>query len=102
MKRLIIAAVAALTLTFTQAQDCKVIGDLAEKTMEARQVGVSVSDMMDIAKDDRLLKSIILDAYKRPRFSTEEVQRRVITDFRADWEVACYEVRSKKKGGSDV
>lgn len=102
MKQLILAAAAAMTVTTANAQDCKMIGDLAEKTMEARQVGVPMSKMMEIAKDDRLLKSIILDAYKKPRFSTEEFQRSATVDFRADWEVACYEVRNKKKGGSDV
>ncbi len=101
MKALILAAAAALTLTAAQAQDCKMIGDLAEKTMEARQVGVPMSKMMEIAKDDRLLKTIIIDAYKKPRFSTDEFQRSATVDFRADWEVACYEVKNKK-GGSNV
>lgn len=101
MKALILAAAATLTMITANAQDCKMIGDLAEKTMEARQVGVPMSKMMEIAKDDRLLKSIIIDAYKKPRFSTDEFQRSATVDFRADWEVACYEVKNKK-GGSNV
>jgi hypothetical protein len=102
MKPLIIAAAAAFTLTFAQAQDCKGLGDLAEKVMELRQAGGALSDIMSNPELSSLTKRMAVDAYKTPRYSTEEVQRRAVTDFRADWEVACYEVRSKKKGGSNV
>lgn len=101
MKNLIIAAAAALTLTCAQAQDCKVIGDLAETIMKARQTGVTLSEIISLPTATTLGKRMAIDAYKRPRFSTDEFQQSAITDFRAEWEVACYEVRSKK-GGSDV
>ena len=46
MKHLILAAAAALTLTTANAQDCKGIGDIAEKLMELRQAGGALSDIM--------------------------------------------------------
>lgn len=102
MKRLIIAAAAAFTLTFAQAQDCKGLGELAEKVMEARQAGVPLSNIRSNADYSDFTKRLAIDAYKQPRFSTQEMQRSAAVDFRTEWELACYEVRSKKKGGSDV
>ena len=102
MKHLILAAAAALTMTAANAQDCKGLGDIAEKLMELRQAGGALSDIMSNPELSSLTKRMAIDAFKKPRFSTEEFQRSAITDFRSEWEVACYEVRNKKKGGSDV
>lgn len=101
MNRLLIAITMALTATVAQAQDCKVIGDLAETIMKARQTGVTLSEIISLPTATTLGKRMAIDAYKRPRFSTDEFQRSAMADFRAEWEVACYEVRSKN-GGSDV
>ena len=100
MKHLILAAAAALTLTTANAQDCKGLGDIAEKLMELRQAGGALSDIMSNPELSSLTKRMAVDAYKTPRYSTDEFRKRAITDFRSEWEVACYEVRSKKKGGS--
>lgn len=99
MKHLIIVAAAAFTMTTANAQYCTIIGNLSESIMKARQNGVSMSDIMNMPSATSLGKAMTIDAFKEPRYSTEEFKQRAITDFRANWELACYEFKSKKKGG---
>lgn len=99
MKRLILSAAATLAMATAQAQDCKGLGDIAEKLMELRQAGGALSDIMSNPELSSLTKRMAVSAYKTPRYSTEEFKLRAITDFRSEWELACYELKSKKKGG---
>lgn len=63
MKHMILAAAAALALTVAQAQDCKVVGDLAERLMQLRQAGGSLSDIMDSPDFSSLTKRMAVDAF---------------------------------------
>ena len=96
----------AIALTFTAASAfateevsthelCKDIGTLAETIMKHRQVGTSVIRMMEIADTDGLAQVIIKEAYEMPRYSSEEYQRRAISDFRDDYYITCLKVREE-------
>ena len=101
MKRLMIAAVAALMLCPAQAEEpCAILGKLARTVMESRQLGVALSKLMTIVKDDSLSTKIVLDAYEQPRYQSEEFQQHATENFGNKWEIMCYQARSEKpKGG---
>jgi hypothetical protein len=101
MKRLLIAVTAALMMSSAQAKEpCAVLGELARTVMDSRQLGVALSKLMDIVKDDSLSKRIVLDAYEQPRYQAEEFKRAAVEDFGNKWEIMCYQARSEKpKGG---
>ena len=97
MKHLIVAL--ALATPLAHAINCQEVGTLAAKVMEARQVNVSMSNMMKIAQDNNnsLMKTMVIEAYEKPRFSTEEYQNNAIQDFRSFWELACYKADKESK-----
>jgi len=77
---------------------CPGLGGLAESIMRNRQDGVSMSEMMQIIPPDDgtdpvlpLVRVMIISAFEQPRFQTDRHQWREIQDFRADWELACYQ-----------
>jgi hypothetical protein len=101
MKRLLIAATAALMMTAAQADPvCVALGEYSRTVMDARQTGVALSKIMEIVKGDAIHTRIVLDAYEQPRFQTEEFRQTAIQDFGNKWETVCYRVRGKK--GSNV
>ena len=73
---------------------CRTLGVSAEKTMRARQMGANMADLMDMVPKDqsveKVLKSIIIQAYQRARYDTEEFQRKAIVDFSNEIQVSCY------------
>lgn len=83
-------AFAAPTLAQTAAETCPVIGELAESIMEARQSGVSVSDMMAVADGNEFFEGLVLTAFESPRYTTEEYRLREAQDFRNAVEAMCY------------
>lgn len=74
----------------TEDDNCKQLGVLAARIMEARQVGVPLSDMMEIVKGNDLLQALTIAAYQSSRFNTDAYRQEAITDFRNKVEVACY------------
>lgn len=95
----------AIALTFTAAtafateevstrEFCKGISTLAEVVMTYRQVGTSVVTLME-ATSLPLAKLIIKEAYKMPRYSSGEYQRRAISDFRDEFYIQCLKAREK-------
>lgn len=67
------------------ATGCEVISRLAKSIMQARQSGVSMSEMMGIAARDEdfkaLAEALVIDAYDSPRYSTDGMKQRSIEDF---------------------
>jgi len=90
LKATLTALVVTATPLTAETDHCKQMGDMAAQIMEAREVGVPLSSMMDIAADNDLLKALILSAYQVPRFSTGDYRQEAITDFRNEVEVMCY------------
>ena len=96
MTRIITALVVALAVSGqAQAQiklDCPIVGKSAENIMEARQLGMAMSELIERAHEQSLTKykATIMAAYERPRFDGEEYQQKAIDDFRNEMELACY------------
>ena len=100
MKKLILAATAALMMTAAHADPiCATLGELARTVMGSRQLGVPLSQLMEIVKDTKVERRIVLEAYERPRFQSESLRQSSIEDFGNEWETTCYRARS---GGKNV
>lgn len=73
---------------------CASLGEVAEVTMQARQMEVPVSKVLsNIPKDgdpDGFLRKVILDAYSKPAYSIPENQQEAISQFRNHWELQCF------------
>ena len=100
MKNILIAAALVFASISAQAnQTCSRFSSLAETIMTAHQSGVAMQDLVeDLGNDERAKKSvmpIIIAAYQKPRFSTEEYKQRAIDSFRDQVAVACYKKHSK-------
>lgn len=85
---------------------CLSIESTAGTIMEARQVGVPMAKVMKHTHpktgDDKIdegvekiMKAMVMDAYKRPRFSSKEYQQNAILDFRNEWYLSCLEANDK-------
>ncbi|KFF48093.1 hypothetical protein GY26_15980 [Gammaproteobacteria bacterium MFB021] len=83
-------------MTKSDRKDCSNKSLIAEKIMESRQKGVPMREMMDIAGDDKLMQLMVTSAFDEPRFSTDKMQRKSITDFGNKIYGYCVEAKSKK------
>jgi hypothetical protein len=79
----------------TTDEACSTAGATAALIMKMRQNGTSLDDMMKFVRDgaDATIKdavrAITMQAYSKPRFETEMMQRRAIDDFRDYVQLAC-------------
>lgn len=93
MKKILLIALALLAGT-SQADDdksdtfCTAINSLAKSIMTARQQGVSLAQAIEVAEGSAI-KAIVLDAYERPRYRTEDNQQRQVVEFQDEWYMAC-------------
>lgn len=97
MKKLLLAATVALSAAMpAQAEQasCQQIGELARMVMEKRQEGVSMSVLMGIAKDNKLIRVMVVEAFKRPDFSSDEYKKREQIKFRNAFESLCYQTQN--------
>lgn len=83
----------ALALT---DEECTQAAHLAESIMTARQNGTSLEKALSVLTDNvddpaavNAGKQLIIEAYKQPRYNSEEIQQRTIGDFRDNVHVAC-------------
>lgn len=80
------------------SSSCPMFGSIAKTTMQKRQENVLMSDMITmienkLGKDDpftKIAKTIIMQAYARPLFSTESVKQQEINDFANKTMSICY------------
>ena len=87
MKTLMILA--AITFPPQGQEMCKKFGDLAEIIMNARQIEVPISELLEISKRDADAVEAVLEAYKRPAYSTPEMRKQAARRFRNDMETKC-------------
>lgn len=97
----IIAALAITTFTaqaFAEDKydECETDYALAEAIMDARQSGVSIVNALKPAPDD-YIREVVRQAYETPRFSSEEFQRRAVSDYAEMAYKVCVEVVSRNK-----
>lgn len=101
MLKYIITAAAALIASPAAAQSndfCAALGDLAATALETRYNGGTMSGQIAVIKSiitdpDALAiaQAIIIEAYKAPAHKTPQAQAEAILEFRARWELLCYE-----------
>jgi len=99
MKKLIIAAVLALTISANVQADvfefCKQTEMYAEEIMKVRQSGVSASKAYSAAQNSKMLLSIVKAAYAKPAYDTPEYQEKAVSEFKDHYFTICYEELSK-------
>ena len=83
------------------AEQCEIMGSFSEIVMTQRQDGEALSELMgklnayaeSNAADPAFIKEargIIIGAYKKSRYSTDEFKLKAIQDFRNDVELMCW------------
>jgi len=72
---------------------CEDIAAVAESIMKNRQAGVPATKMIELTKDTPLFKTLTVMAYERTRYTTDEVQQRIIRDFTDDIYLECLTAR---------
>lgn len=93
MKKLLIIA----AMFSSQAlADCNTVEQLARAMMKARQAGMPASEVVQVIEAQnepestkKAMKSLLVEAYKLPRFNGEKFQENAINDFANDWYVMC-------------
>jgi hypothetical protein len=103
MKYLIILIIVFIVSTIGVQADnsdsCENIDKTAENIMTSRQSGVPMVEVVKLVneniKSDTLNKFVtemVKDAYKEPRFSTQDYKKKAILDFRNKWYLFCLEL----------
>lgn len=75
--------------------DCTTMAEIAEITMQSRQVGVPMREVHKLANDSENKEfaewatKIIKIVYASPRYSTKEHQKRASDEFGSDVYLAC-------------
>lgn len=74
---------------------CKTLEKLAEAVMTARQEGAPMSEiyMKDYGSADRnkVMKSLVKEAYKTPRFNSQQSKKNAVEDFKNEKFSYCIE-----------
>lgn len=83
MKKALVALAIALPFHVSASEMCETMGKLAEVIMEERQEGAKMRDMYSIVNTE-IGKGLIREAFKEPRYSTQEMRDRAIVDFGND------------------
>ncbi|PWI54802.1 hypothetical protein B5K03_08765 [Rhizobium phaseoli] len=87
-----------LSANTTSAEDiCKSVGEAARTVMTQRQRDVDMSAMMEVVDKQQEIdefknafRQLIIAAYERPAFSTEDMQAKEIAEFVNVIQLACY------------
>ena len=94
MKKILLALTLTLTLpTFAAAEVpmsefCPKIEQLSRSVMTARQAGVPMRKVMEIAESD-VTVSMVTEAYGYSAYSIQENRERAIQDFEDQWYLRC-------------
>jgi len=79
---------------------CKMDAQVAASVMKGRQKGVPMAEMMDVVTknttNEAAAEALVIAAYERPRYGSNEMRQRSVEDFHNDFYLACaQESRSK-------
>jgi len=93
-KLLVTSLMLVLISTPALAGICEDISSLAGLIMDVRQKGAPMSTVMGVANEQKdayrpLCRSIVIDAYESPKYSTESVKAQVISEFTNKYYLAC-------------
>jgi len=98
MKALTLVVIAALSAPamaadFKQKENsCKLNALMAGVIMQSRQAGVEMSEAVDVFTKHNLSKEyypMVLAAYEHPRYTSEEIKRSTITEFKNSIYLQC-------------
>lgn len=78
-----IALSSALTL-------CAPVAEFAKELMVARQAGVPLAQALTVSTQPTM-QALIVSAYRKPRYTTEEYRERAAVDFANETLIACLE-----------
>ena len=83
MKKLITAIAATLSFNASAGMPCKDMHDVSVMIMEARHAGVPVTTSIDNLEKYgfEFMAGIALLAYDEPRYSTESMKQKSVTEF---------------------
>jgi len=85
MKYLLTTAVILLTTATAQADKvnelCTTISKNASMIMELRQSNAPLSGVLEAVKGVDILETLAMEAYKKPRYSSDEYKTNAIADF---------------------
>lgn len=100
MKKLLVLSLLIPSLSFANEETdyCKVIYKIAEATMTARQAGASMPEVIGALRKNMKgdsFDSMAIKAYNYPRYNTEKLKRKSITDFANDYAQKCYSITIK-------
>ena len=89
-------AITSSAVNADQFENCKVITKAAESIMDGRQNGTSAADFYEriekSVKDEqakKILMILVKEAYKTPKFSTEEYKLNAVSEFKNECMIAC-------------
>lgn len=89
MKRaLLLVAALASPIAMADIEKCTAAAGLAENIMKLRQANVSASELI-AATDLKLAHLLVLQAYEKPLWSSQEAKDRAIGEFRDELFIAC-------------
>lgn len=93
----LIAALASAAGPVFADEHCALVGRVAAKVMEFRQTEAPMSQAIELIaapNEDTTIREtvrlMIMEAYSRPAFQTEENRKQSIDQFRNDVELECY------------
>jgi len=76
---------------------CESFESLAGTIMSNRQMGVELSKMMKVTATlsstpdvEAFVKKLVIEAYQKPAFESEEYQSKAINEFKTEVAVECY------------
>ena len=104
----LVAAVATVLLTsvtiYKEAQAqviCEAVDRLAKSIMEARQSGAALSDMLKVLDGPNnkttgpFVRAVVMEAFEQPRYSTESMQQKTITEFANQQMLMCVKIMNQ-------
>lgn len=95
------AAAVALSLAFAalpatgEDASCESMEELARITMELRQAGASLRQVMRAGDGNEFTDSMTMEAYRHPAYRGEEYQQRAINEFANRYYLACLDARAE-------
>lgn len=95
MNKLLTGILLALSISVTPAHAdnqgvaCMKLYELAATVMEARQVGVTLPDMVNAIGDDPFTMDMLKNAFKVSRYNGEDYQQKAIERFAEKYYLAC-------------
>ena len=78
----------AISLSSSLAM-CQPISEFAKELMDARQAGVPLAQALTVAHHNATMEALIVSAYRKPRYSTEDYQGRAAVDFANETLITC-------------